>query len=121
MGGQSYSDLIAWQRAVDLVCEIYRVSAAFPGEERFGLTSQVRRAAVSIAANIAEGQGRASKNEFVHFLSIAHGSLREVETHIIIANRLGFLPSADKTTLLQSTAEIGRLVSGLAKSLRAPE
>ena len=100
MGGKNYSDLLAWQKAVDLVCDVYADTSSFPPDERFGLTSQVRRASVSIAANIAEGQGRASRNEFVHFLSIAHGSLRELETHIIIANRLRFLEDAKRESLI---------------------
>lgn len=118
MGAKNYSDLIAWQKAVDLVCQIYQATRDYPADERFGLTSQMRRAAVSIPANIAEGQGRASVNEFVHFLSIAHGSLRELETHIIISHRLAFLSAEEKTNPLAATVEIGKLISGLARSLR---
>lgn len=118
MGAKNYSDLIAWQKAVNLVCDVYAASRRLPQDERFGLTSQIRRAAVSVPANIAEGQGRASTNEFSHFLSIAHGSLREVETHIILSFGLGFLDEAAKTMLLATASEVGKLISGLARALR---
>ncbi len=85
MPARNYADLIAWQKAMDLVEETYRVSARFPKEEIYGLTSQLRRSAVSIPSNIAEGQGRRTKQEFTHYLSIAYGSLRELETQILIA------------------------------------
>ncbi len=82
---RSYGDLIAWQKVMDLVSEVYRVTKDWPREEMFGLTSQVRRSAVSIPSNIAEGQGWTGPKEFVHHLSIAHGSLCEAETQLIIA------------------------------------
>ncbi|HKC66104.1 MAG TPA: four helix bundle protein, partial [Pyrinomonadaceae bacterium] len=85
---RNYSELIVWQKAMDLVEGIYAATKQFPKEEIYGLTSQIRRAAVSIPSNIAEGQGRKSINEFLHHLSIAYGSLREVETQILIAERL---------------------------------
>ncbi len=117
MAGQNYKDLIAWQKAMDLVEEVYRVSTSFPRDEIYGLTSQIRRAVVSVPSNIAEGQGRNSNNEFHRFLNIAHGSLREVETQLAIAVRLKYAPgeiirSAD--TLCQET---GRLINGLLNSL----
>ncbi len=85
---RSYRDLIAWQKALELVTEIYRISKKFPNEELFGLMSQLRRAAISIPSNIAEGQGRLGRKEFQHFLGNARGSLWEVETQIIIARNL---------------------------------
>jgi four helix bundle protein len=88
---KNYKDIVVWQKAIELVIEIYRVTAHFPREEMYGLTSQLRRAAVSIPSNIAEGQGRATKGEFIQFLGHARGSLCEVDTQILIARRLGFL------------------------------
>ncbi len=85
MTGKNYRDLIAWQKAMDLIEQVYRATASFPKEEVYGLTSQARRSAVSIPSNIAEGQGRRTTGEFLHQLSVAHGSLRELETQILIA------------------------------------
>jgi four helix bundle protein len=113
-----YSDLIAWQKAVDLAEAVYRATKAFPKEEQFGLTIQLRRAVVSVPSNIAEGQGRSTTREFLHFLSIAYGSLLEVETQIIIAQRLGYLDTHQKADLLAATGEVGRIVNGLARSLQ---
>jgi four helix bundle protein len=111
MGGKSYVDLIAWQKAMDLIVEVYRATEKFPTDEKFGLTAQVRRAAVSIAANIAEGQGRFGDREFVSFLSIAHGSLRETETHLHIASRLGYCSSEAHESLLKLSAEVAAVWS----------
>ena len=88
MAGKNYRDLIAWQKAMDLVEMVYKVTGQIPREELYGLTNQLRRAVVSIPSNIAEGQGRNSTNDFKRFLIISHGSLREVETQILIAERL---------------------------------
>jgi four helix bundle protein len=118
--GSHYRDLIAWQKAMDLVEGVYEASAGFPTDERFGLTSQVRRAVVSVASNIAEGQGRRSRGEFVHFLTIAHGSLREVETQILIAMRLSYLDTGTGESVLAVCGEVGRLISGLVRSLERP-
>jgi four helix bundle protein len=90
---KSYQQLIAWQKAIALVTHIYSVTAGFPRDEIYGLTSQLRRAAVSVPSNIAEGQGRATKGEFVQFLCHARGSLYEVETQIVIATNLGYISS----------------------------
>jgi four helix bundle protein len=117
MAVKNYSDLLAWQRAIDLVVIVYQLSAAFPREELYGLTSQVRRAAVSVPSNIAEGQGRWSTNEFVQFLGIAHGSLREVETQLTIAVRLGYLTADQAERAFPLAAETGRLINGLRNSL----
>jgi four helix bundle protein len=90
----TYKDLIVWQRAIDLVEKIYQITRRFPHEELYGLVSQLRRAAVSIASNIAEGQGRMSPGEFRQFVGHARGSALEVETQLIIAARLGFVDAA---------------------------
>jgi|SRR5581483_1545468 len=117
---QNYRDLIAWQKAMDLVERVYSATASFPPDERFGLTAQIRRAVVSVPSNIAEGQGRRSRSEFGHFLSVAHGSLREVETQLLIAIRLHFLDEAIAESVLSLSDEVGRLIGGLARSLEQP-
>jgi four helix bundle protein len=105
-----YNDLIAWQKAMDLVEQIYMITRSFPKEELYGLTSQLRRAAVSIPSNIAEGHCRNGRREFVHHLSIALGSLGEVETQVIVAQRLGYL--ADSSSTLELASETGRILVG---------
>ncbi len=117
MALKDYRELIAWQRAVDLVEMIYRMTADFPKTEVYALTSQIRRAAVSIPSNVAEGQGRRTTRDFLYFLSVANGSLKEVETQIIVSQRLGFLDEHKKSKLIDLTTEVGRLISGLRKSL----
>jgi four helix bundle protein len=102
--GQSYKDLIAWQKAMQFVAVIYRETRQFPKEERYGLTNQLRRAAVSVPSNIAEGQARFSQKEFKHFLSQARGSLVEIETQLLISQSLGYLP-AKSTQVLMNAAE----------------
>jgi four helix bundle protein len=114
----SYRKLDVWQKAMDLLVECYRTSKEFPREELYGLTSQLQRAAVSVPANIAEGQGREHRKEFLHHLSIAHGSVAELETHLQIAERLGYLNSGEVQSLLTRSEEIGRMINGLRKSLR---
>jgi four helix bundle protein len=117
MALKSYKDLIAWQKAMDLVVAVYRVSSAFPKEETYGLTAQLRRASISIPSNIAEGQGRRNDKEFCRFLSIAHGSLREAETQIILARRLNYTDESTTSGLLESASEVGRLITGLSNSI----
>ena len=114
---QSYKELVAWQKSVDLVAEIYRCSKAFPREEVYGLSAQLRRAAISIPSNIAEGQARLSTGEFRQFLSNARGSLAEVETQIVIAQKLEYLKETCARDLLRSTGEVGRILNGLINSL----
>jgi four helix bundle protein len=116
---QSFEELIVWQKAVDLVEHVYRNSRSWPRDEAFGLTSQVRRAAVSVPANIAEGQGRTGAREFLHHLSIAHGSLFEVGSHLAVAERLGFIDRDSRLLLVAQSTEISRLLKGLMKSLRS--
>jgi four helix bundle protein len=112
-----YKDLIVWQRAIDLVEKIYQITRRFPHEELYGLVSQLRRAAVSIASNIAEGQGRMSPGEFRQFVGHARGSALEVETQLIIAARLGFVDAATSAPALKDCDEIKRMLHGLALSL----
>jgi len=118
--GRSYKDLVAWQKAMDLVTAVYRATADFPKEEQFGLKSQVRRAAVSIPSNIAEGQGRLSEKEFRYFLGQSRGSLMEVETQLRIAQNLGYLESGKNSELLKACAEVGRILNGLLASISRP-
>ena len=117
MSVRSYRDLIAWQKAMDLAIAIYRVTEAFPAREQFGLTNQMRRASVSIPSNIAEGQGRGTTKDYVHFLHIARGSLQELETQLLLAQRLTFASESEVPSLLSLCDEVSRLVSGLMNSL----
>jgi four helix bundle protein len=117
MAGKNYRDLIAWQKAMELVMLIYRSTKTLPKEEIYGLMSQMRRAAVSIPSNIAEGQGRNTKSNSRNFLAIAMGSLRELETQIIIAKGLTYFTEATTTQICALTDTVGRLIRGLAKSL----
>ncbi|HYW67435.1 MAG TPA: four helix bundle protein [Candidatus Dormibacteraeota bacterium] len=103
-------ELKIWQKAMDLVEACYKFSGALPKDERFGLTSQIRRAATSVPANIAEGFGRWNTREFARFLAIACGSVRELETHIVIAQRLGFAPAASAEQVLRATDELARML-----------
>jgi four helix bundle protein len=121
MAVRNYPELIVWQKAIDLVECIYRYTSAFPREELYGLTSQMWRAVVSIPSNIAEGQGRRTRRDFLHFPSIAHGSLREVETHIIIAQRLKYLDDAKTQTAMDLAGEVGRLLNGLSNALETKD
>lgn len=117
MAVHSYRDLIAWQKAMDLVVAVYRATEPYPQREVFGLTNQSRRAAVSIPSNIAEGQGRGTAKDYVHFLHIARGSLQELETQLILAQRLGFLLDPEVQSLLCQSDEVSRIVSGLMRAL----
>jgi four helix bundle protein len=114
---RDYRELIVWQKALDLAASVYRMTNDFPREERFGLTSQIRRSAVSIPSNIAEGQGRGATADFIRFLGMARGSLRELETQIYLAAELGFLGAEDSTHAIARTTEVCRLINGLRKSL----
>ena len=115
--GQNFKDLIAWQKGMDLVLEIYAVTKAFPREEIYGLTSQLRRAAVSIPSNIAEGQARFSKRDFRHFLRTAKGSLAEVQTQVAIAGKLGFISESQQEALEERMHELARILNGLINSM----
>jgi four helix bundle protein len=115
----SYKQLIVWNKAFELVPEIYRITQTFPREERFGLTDQLRRAAVSVVANIAEGHGRNGRKEFVYFLGISRGSLAEVDTLIELADQLRFLNSDTRKLLSLRITEIRKLLHGLSNRLRS--
>jgi four helix bundle protein len=114
---QSYRDLVVWQKSMALVLNIYRCTQSFPKIETYGLTSQLRRAAVSVPSNIAEGQARLSTGEFRQFLGNARGSLMEVETQILIARDLAYLDENQSEHLLGAAAEVGRILNGLLASL----
>jgi four helix bundle protein len=118
MAVQNYRDLIAWQKAMELVRLIYSLTKEFPRDEMFGLTSQIRRAAVSVPSNIAEGQGRNSTREFIRHLSISHGSLREIETQNLIAEMQGYISADDSRNVMTSCSEVGRLINGLSHALK---
>jgi four helix bundle protein len=113
----SYQDLLVWQKAISLVEEIYKIAPKLPLNEQYGLTSQLRRAAVSVPANIAEGFGRWHANEFTHFLLIANGSLKEVETHLIVATRLNLLKADDIKKAMHITTEISKMIFALRNKL----
>jgi four helix bundle protein len=109
----TYKDLIVWQKAMDLVYLVYQVTQHFPKDELYGLVSQMRRAAVSIPSNIAEGKGRSSDRDFSLFLQHSRGSLHELETQILIAAHLGFISDDEAAKLQDRSSEVGRLLMGL--------
>jgi four helix bundle protein len=117
MAVKSYRDLEVWQVSMDLAVACYAATKTFPKEEMFGLTSQIRRASTSIPANLAEGQGRGSTNEFIHFLGIARGSLMELETHLILSERIGHLSPSSSRKLLDQADRVSRMLAGLRKAL----
>jgi four helix bundle protein len=114
---RNYRDLIVWQKAFVLAVTIYRETLYFPAEEKYGITSQLRRACVSIPSNIAEGEGRRSPSEFRRYLFIALGSLKEAETQILISDALGYFKPNEASKLMTIAAEVGRLLNGLSNSL----
>jgi four helix bundle protein len=118
MMGHGYRDLDVWQKAMDLVVMCYRITKSFPQHEVYGLSSQLQRAAVSVPANIAEGRERQHKKEFVQHLSIAYGSLAEIETHILIAERLDYVDKKRVERVLDGTSEVGKMLNGLRKSIQ---
>jgi four helix bundle protein len=115
----TYSDLEVWQAAMDLAEDIYRVTKSFPKVELYTLTSQLRRASISIPSNIAEGKGRSSDKDLLHFLNYSRGSLFEIETQIALARRLGF-DVVQAQNLLRQTARVGQLLNGLIRAFRQP-
>jgi four helix bundle protein len=114
---KNFKQLIAWQKSMRFVVEVYKATKLFPREELFGLTNQLRRAAVSIPSNIAEGQGRATTADFRRFLSIALGSCAEIETQLMLAHDLGYLDESSSGRLIERVSEVARLLNGLYKSL----
>jgi len=115
---QSYRDLKVWQRALDMTVECYRLSRNLPGSEVYGLSSQIRRAAVSVPANIAEGHGRKHLGDYLHHLSVARGSLMELETHLVIAVRLTYFAADEVRRVFLQSAEVGRMLNGLISKLQ---
>jgi len=121
MSQSSYKDLIAWQKGMGLVAAIYDATEGFPPHEQFGLVSQMRRAAVSVPSNIAEGKAHYSNRDFVRFLRHARGSLAEIETQVLIAQQRQYLPATTTTKLTHQLDELGRILSGLINSLKERE
>ncbi|MER8433897.1 four helix bundle protein [Mesorhizobium caraganae] len=117
---ESYRDLIVWQQAMDLAVSIYEITRAWPKDERYGLTAQVRRAATSVPANIAEGYGRESRASYQQFLRIAQGSLKELETHLLIAQRVGIASHEAVNALMTTSESVGTLLRLLIRKL-SPE
>ena len=115
---QSYRDLDVWKLSMDLAAECYRITKAFPKDELFGMTSQIRRAASSVPANIAEGHGREHTKEFLQYLSIARGSLMELQTHMLLAYRVGLLPENALKEILRQSDTISKMISRLRQSLQ---
>jgi four helix bundle protein len=118
---RSYRDLLIWQKGMDLVVASYQIAKKLPHHENFGLISQIERASVSIPANIAEGHGRRHTGDYLHHLSMARGSLVELETHFYICVRLGYLQSGDIQPLLRMTDELGRMISSLIQKLKTKQ
>ncbi|HWP36687.1 MAG TPA: four helix bundle protein [Gemmatimonadales bacterium] len=116
---RSYRDLRVWQRAMDLVVLCYEASKKVPHDERYGLVSQLRRAAVSVPSNVAEGHCREHLGEYLHHLSIANGSLMELETGFLITQRLGYLPDETVREVFSNTREVGRMLATLIRKLKA--
>ena len=114
----SYRDLQVWRKSLDWAESVYEATAHWPKDERFGLISQVRRAAVSVASNIAEGAARRSTGEFIQFIGMAQGSLAEAETQLLLAQRFGYLPDPEGRALLAASEEISRMLAALSASLK---
>ena len=115
---ESYRDLFVWQKAMGLVVATYRIANLLPATERYGLASQLRRSAVSIPANIAEGHGRRHRGDYLHSLSVANGSLKELETQLLLTVRLQYCQAAEVEPVLQRAYEVGRMLAGLIQKLK---
>jgi four helix bundle protein len=120
VGATSFKDLLVWQKGIDLACDVHRLTRLLPKEEAYRLTSQIIRASSSIPANIAEGNGRGTRRDYAHFISIARGSAAELETFLIIIGRLGLAPDDKVRDLLERTEEVGRMLNALRAKLVAP-
>lgn len=114
---KTFRDLLVWQKAMDLVTQLYKVTSAFPQEELYGITSQIRRSGVSVPSNIAEGYGRRSTKDYVRYLNMATGSLYELETQLQISNNLDLLSDDDYKPLDEATREIERMITALRKKI----
>jgi four helix bundle protein len=115
----SYRDLLVWKAAMELAVSCYGLTKGFPNTETYGMTSQIRRASSSIAANIAEGHGRENTGSYVQSLRIAQGSLKELETHVILSGRVGLMPENGTTRLLNQAEEVGKMLRTLIRRLQA--
>jgi four helix bundle protein len=118
MGSQSYRDLLVWQKSIALCTQVYKVCETFPKSKLYGLSDQMKRSAVSVPSNIAEGQGRQHIGEFLHFVSIANGSLAELDTQRIIAENLNFIPYQESAGLEKSITEIRKMIYALTQQLK---
>lgn len=118
-GVRSYKDLLVWQKAMDIAAATYELTRTYPRDELFGLTSQSRRAAASIPANIAEGYGRDSRPSFIQFLRVSQGSLKELETHLLLAERVAVVEGGLIEPVLRDLDELGRMLRGLITALKA--
>jgi four helix bundle protein len=116
---KSYRDLTIWQDAIELAVRLYKVTASFPREERYGLSAQIRRSSSSVAANIAEGNGREHTRSFAQFLRIAQGSLKETETHVILAERVGILAADAAREVYERSESLGKRIRTLIRTLEA--
>ena len=114
----SYKDLTVWQKAMDVVAATYAITRSFPAHERFGLSSQMQRAAVSIAANIAEGRGRGTRTDYAHFLDMSNGSVAEMETLLTIAARLSYCTQEQCSRMEEQLSEVGKMLGALRAKLR---
>ena len=113
----SYQDLLVWQKAMDLAVDFHKLTRRFPREEQFALSAQLRRAGISVPSNIADGHGRKTTRDYIHFLSIARGSINEAETQLTLAQRFDYISPSLLSGSLEKTAEIGRMLNGLIDSL----
>jgi four helix bundle protein len=118
---KAYRDLVVWQRAIQMTVAVYKLSAEFPKNEMYGLTSQIRRASVSVASNIAEGYGRGTRGEYKSFLGMARGSNYEVQTHLVIARELGYGDSEVLGSAESLSGEVGKMIFSLIDKLSAPK
>ena len=116
--GKPHKRLAVWNKAIDLTLDVYKESERFPKAEIYGLTSQMRRSAISIASNIAEGAGRQTKKEFINYLHMAQGSLSELDTHMLIARKLDYIPEENYEALVKKVETISKMITGLIKSLK---
>jgi four helix bundle protein len=115
---RSFRDLVVWQKSMDLVVESYKLTQLLPRREVYALSCQIQRSAVSVPANIAEGHGREHLGDYLHHLSVANGSLMELETHLVLASRLSYAPMRSVEPLFNLAAEVGRILAGLIRSLK---
>lgn len=120
MSAQSYKDLTVWRKSVDLACGVYELTRAMPKEETYRISSQIIRCSTSIAANLAEGNGRGTRRDYAHFVSMSRGSAAELETFLVIIQRLGLAPAARVEDLMQRTEEVARMLNTLRSRLAEP-